>query len=272
MKLAIASDEISFDFETAVSLGLEWGVDCFELKRLSRNRIPDVDESDLKVVEDVLKSTGATLTSLAPGLFKDPLSAESIEREMKRLDRTIELAHRFGVDRIIVFGFERDAADGGSRLTEVVDVLGAATERARSEGLMICLENEPAFWADCPDTAVEVARRIGSPGFRLNWDPCNSLGCACGPPYPAGYELAREYVSHCHVKDARIKEDGSVEYVVLGRGDMDWVGQFRALMRDGYDGYCVLEPHFGNRVASSRAAVTAVRELIDRARRAATAI
>lgn len=272
MRIAIASDEISFDFETAVSLGMEWGIDSFELKRLNRNRIPDVEEKELKIVEDVLSSTGATLTSLSPGLFKDSLTVESVEHEIQRLDRTIELAHRFGLERIIVFGFERDDGDRQSRLAEIIDVLGVATERTRSEGLMLCLENEPAFWADCPDTAVEIARAIDSPAFRLNWDPCNSLGCACGAPYPDGYELAREFVAHCHVKDARLKADGSVEYVLLGQGDMDWVGQFRALIRDGYQGYCVLEPHFGNRVASSRAAAKAVREILDRAHTAPAAI
>jgi sugar phosphate isomerase/epimerase len=53
----------------------------------------------------------------------------------------------------------------------------------------------------------------------------------------------------------------------LGTGEVDWVGQLRALRNDGYEGYCVLEPHFGNRVASSRAAATAVRDLMGAAER-----
>ncbi len=131
------------------------------------------------------------------------------------------------------------------------------------------LENEPAFWADCPDAALAVIEGVASPSFRVNWDPCNSLGCSCGAPYPDGYELLKHHVGHLHVKDARLLPDGSVEYVVLGTGDLDWVGQFAALMADGYEGYCVLEPHFGDRVESSRAAVTAVRELIGAATRMA---
>lgn len=73
------------------------------------------------------------------------------------------------------------------------------------------------------------------------------------------------------MKDARRRADGSVEYVVLGNGDVDWAGQLQALIADDYAGYCVLEPHFGNRVASSRAAAKAVNELISQARRGATA-
>ena len=267
MRIAIASDEISFDFETAVSLGLEWGVECFELKRLNRKRIPDVDDADLVVVGDVVKRTGATLTSLSPGLFKDPLTSEAVVREMDRFERTIALAHRFEVSRVVVFGFERDgSSDPETMLERTVEVLGRASERAKREGVTLLLENEPAFWVDCPDTAVRVIRDVGIPELQINWDPCNALGCACGAPYPQGYELVRPHVGHVHVKDAHLSEDGSVEYVQIGTGDMDWVGQFGALMDDGYDGYCVLEPHFGNRVASSRAAVMGVRTLVQAAR------
>ncbi len=131
LPVAIASDEISHDFETAVTLGLEWGVELFELKRLNERRIPDVDDGDLKTAEDVLSTTGARLTSLAPGLFKGPLEPAVIRNEMERLDRTLALADRLDVHRIVVFGFARDDAHAeASARAQVIDVLGQAADVA----------------------------------------------------------------------------------------------------------------------------------------------
>ena len=266
MKIAIAADEISFDFETAVSLGLEWGIDSFELKRLSRRRIPDVDGAEIELVESILKDTGATLTSLAPGIFKDALTPEVVHREMDRLDRSIELAHRLDVSKVIVFGFERDSSAASDRMIAMAtEALGRAAARAHQNGVTLLLENEPAFWIDCPDVAVRVVEAVDCPAMKINWDPCNALGCREGSPYPWGYELARPYIDHVHVKDGRLRADGTTEYALLGTGELDWEGQFRALIRDGYEGYCVLEPHFGNRVASSRAAASEALKLVQEA-------
>jgi sugar phosphate isomerase/epimerase len=266
VQLAIASDEISFDFETAVTLGLEWGINCFELKRLSRRRIPEVEDAEIRVVEEVLAASGATLSSLSPALYKVALELDQIRRENQRLELSIALAHRLRVSRLVVFGFERCPADAeSSALAQVTDVLGQAAERSRREGITLMLEDEPGFWADGPATSRKIIGDVASSALRINWDPCNSLAAGAMRPYPDGYELVKGFVEHVHAKDARVMPDGSLQYVVLGSGNVDWAGQFTALARAGYQGYCVLEPHFGNRVASSRAAAESARTLMQAA-------
>ena len=47
-----------------------------------------------------------------------------------------------------------------------------------------------------------------------------------------------------HLKDAHLNEQGEVEGVAIGEGDVDYIGQFRQLLKDGYDGYVVLETHY----------------------------
>ena len=261
MELAIASDEISFDFETAVTLGMKWGVSSFELKRIDRERVPDVPLAAIAEVERVLADTGTSLTSLAPGLFKDEFTPAEAKRELSRMDRSIELAERLGLSRIVVFGFSRSTATSEGVFDDVIETLDRAASRAGDAGVTLLLENEPAFWVDCPAAAIRVLEAVASPHLKLNWDPCNSLACS-GEPYPSGYALVQSHVAHVHVKDGRLRDDGSTEYVDLGTGEIDWLGQFRALIEDDFDGFCVLEPHFGNRVASSRAAVHAAQRLL----------
>ncbi|MCL2478061.1 MAG: sugar phosphate isomerase/epimerase, partial [Treponema sp.] len=69
------------------------------------------------------------------------------------------------------------------------------------------------------------------------WDPDNEI------PYPDGYNFIKKYISHVHLKDGR-RINGKAEGAPIGRGEVDWKGQFRALIDDGYSGFVTLETHY----------------------------
>jgi sugar phosphate isomerase/epimerase len=79
----------------------------------------------------------------------------------------------------------------------------------------------------------------------LNWDPANAARLG-DVPYPTSYErLPKNRIGHVHSKDVARKPDGSgYEWVAMGRGLIDWTGQFRALRRDGYQRAVSLETHW----------------------------
>jgi sugar phosphate isomerase/epimerase len=270
MKLAINTDAISQDFETAVLLGLEWGVECFELKRMYGRRMPDISDEGIKTVQSVLRANGATLSSIAPGLFKIPLDPDQIEREAgERFDMSVELAHRLGTPNVVIFGFVRDEGrKEEDALRRIVDVFGPLAARAEKEGLTLFLENDRGLWGESPAAVRRILDGVGSRAFRLNWDPGNLIGAFPEAPYPTSYELIREYVGHMHVKDAKAAPSGGKPFThaMMGEGDVDWTGQFERMLRDGYRGYAVIEPHFGSRVSSSREHVLATRKVLRAAR------
>jgi len=78
----------------------------------------------------------------------------------------------------------------------------------------------------------------------LNWDPGNAAEHD-EKPYPDGYDLLpKNRIGHCHCKDAIRKADGKgYAWAAMGRGIIDWVGQFKALKRDGYHFAVSLETH-----------------------------
>jgi len=49
VKLAIVSDEISRDVNTAVELGLSWGIRAYEIRNLYNGRVPNVEELDIEL-------------------------------------------------------------------------------------------------------------------------------------------------------------------------------------------------------------------------------
>jgi len=68
------------------------------------------------------------------------------------------------------------------------------------------------------------------------------------------------------VKDV-VWEDDKPKFVYIGDGDIDYVGQFRALEADGYEGYLSLETHYkpgGAAEEGSRQCLASLREMLDK--------
>jgi sugar phosphate isomerase/epimerase len=78
----------------------------------------------------------------------------------------------------------------------------------------------------------------------LNWDPGNASERG-ETPYPDGYDLLpKDRIGHCHCKDSAKKPDGKYAWAPMGGGAIDWVGQFKALNREGYRFAVSLETHW----------------------------
>ena len=267
MKLAINTDAISQDFETAVLLGIEWGVEYFELKRLYGKRIPDVEYDEISLIERVLFDNGVSLSSLAPGLFKIPLHEDLITHELKKFEQTIALANRLNTNSIVIFGFSRENGhEETEALDKIVEIFCPIAERAEREGLTLFLENDRGLWGESPSSLLQIVKGVNSPAFKLNWDPGNLIGAHPDAPFPTSYDLVQDYVGHLHIKDA-IRNDNASGFsnIMMGSGDVDWLGQFERLIENDYQGYCVVEPHFGNRISSSREHILQTKRLLRQA-------
>ena len=266
MKLAINTDAISQDFETAVILALEWGIDCFELKRIHQKRIPDVTADEIKIIKSVIHHKQVELCSLAPGLFKCRLDANAIIEEYKKLDQSLDLAEELEVKKLIVFGFDRDPVKTSEEaISQITDVLGEATEKVRARGCQLYLENERRQWTEDPRILARVMSAVNSPALRVNWDPGNVIGTKTVNPFPEGYRMIREWIGHLHIKDLIVDPEGNHQNIMMGLGQVGWVAQFEALMKDGFNGYGVIEPHFGCRVGSSRSHIVETKKLLRQA-------
>jgi sugar phosphate isomerase/epimerase len=130
------------------------------------------------------------------------------------------------------------------------------------------MENE---YACNTATAVEAARTLAAvrvASFKLNWDPGNSA-FRDEVPYPDGYNLLpKDRIGHVHCKDVARRPGGSYEWMAMGRGIVDFVGQFKALKRDGYRGAVVLETHWrgaGTAEESTRQSMAGLKDLLKKA-------
>lgn len=283
MDIALVTDEISGDPETAFELGLEQGIRHFELRGVYNGRVPRIDVHTHTRLLRAVREFGVNITAVSPGLFKIPLpEAEPTHSNLGWMDQdffrkwqdgqaalrdhldnllpeTIDFAGEVGARFIIAFSFHRASASGGPAPKMVTDHLQAAAERVRAAGLELLIEVEEGFWADTGERSAEIARTIGADRIGINWDPANAF-CEGDDPFPSGYAHLRRYVRNVHFKDARRDAQGRIS--IVANGEIDWRGQIAALSRDGYAGCIAIEPHLDRPVAAVRHSLARLRSMI----------
>ena len=283
MKIAIVTDEISADPETAIELGVDWGVHDFELRGVFTSRAPFLSSYEKAYLRNALATYQARFVALSPGLFKIPYpprersqpslvwmdragyegwdaSRHAVRHHLEELlPASLEYAAELGIGTILTFSFDRAGLPPGPPPENVLEILSRAAERAGSMGIQLAVENEEGFWGDTGERTADLVRAVGHPALGVNWDPGNAY-CAGDEPFPAGYHTVRDLVRHVHFKDARRGADGTAEYVA--EGEIDWAGQIRALAADGYDGFISVETHLRPKVSSARELLDRLRELI----------
>ena len=283
MQIAIVTDEMSADPETAFELGLEEGVRHFELRGVHSDRVPRISAHAEARLLRAIRDFGVEITAVSPGLFKIPFPAGEPERSnlgwmdaaffrrfedgraalrdhMDRLlPETIDFATKVGARFIVAFSFHRAGAPGGPAPAEAIDCLGAAADRVRASGLTLLVETEEGFFADTGARSAALVEAIGAGRIAINWDPANSF-CEGDVPFPDGYAALRHLVRNVHFKDARRLADGRTAFVA--EGAVDWPGQIGALVRDRYDGFIAIEPHLERPVKAVRDSLRRLRALI----------
>lgn len=236
--LSIITDEISQDPEVAFSLAKEFGFDGVELRSVWDTPVEQLPEDKMRQLADRIKECGLQVSAIASSFLKDDWGND----DRAKFDRLVKACHILDCKKVRGFSFwaAEDYTD-----QKFADYLSTYDQLLEKEGLTLMLENDPAVNLN---TGNALARFFSSHKLRnigILWDPGNDI-YTCGDtvkPYPDEYEAVRPFVRHVHVKDA-VHKNGEPVGVALGDGWMDFPGQFKALIADGYTGWVTLEPHF----------------------------
>lgn len=236
--LSIITDEISQDPEAALSLAAEFGFDGVELRSVWDTPVELLDDDKMQALAARIRACGLQVSAIASSFLKDDWRND----DRAKFDRLVKACHVFGCTKLRGFSFWASEDYTDQAFAEYLDTYDALLEQ---EGLQLMLENDPSVNLN---TGNALARFFSSHSLRnigILWDPGNDI-YTCGnavKPFPDEYNAVRPFVRHVHVKDA-VHENGEGKGVALGDGWMDFPGQFRALIADGYTGWVTLEPHF----------------------------
>jgi sugar phosphate isomerase/epimerase len=283
-KLSIITDEISQDLGHALEIASkEFGMGFVELRSLWNKNIINLDQKETAEAQGLLRKYSLQVTDIASPLFKTdwpgaPKSKYSpaapqfgadypYEKQPEVLERAVAIGKALGTNRIRCFDFWR-LDDPAPYRSAMNDLLRKSAEDANKKGIILLLENEFACNTATGAEAAHTMAAVESPNFLLNWDPGNAAYRG-EIAFPDGFQkLPKERIGHVHCKDAVRKADGTYEWAAMGRGIIDYIGQFRALAQAGYRGTISLETHWkggGSAEESSRQSFAGMKELLGKA-------
>lgn len=138
--------------------------------------------------------------------------------------------------------------------------LSSLADEAVSCGLTFCLEPEYFDLTRSVEGVRRVVAAVAHPRFRVTFDACNFYQGG-EEAFPFAYEELRELIAHVHLKNGSVFVDGrhppdekafpfaapfahrTLRWGPLDEGALNIQGLLTRLVRDGYDGVVVLEPH-----------------------------
>lgn len=241
-----------------------------ELRVVYGKNILDLSDDELARAQATLERRGFRVISIASPLLKCLLpgappvdsrfqhdifaSKHTFEDQPRLRERAFEVAKRFGARIVRVFSYWR-TVQPEQCFEGVVKALSELAERAARMDLIIGLENEHACNIATAAETARVLDRVAHPNLKVVWDPANAY-VAGEASFPGGYGLLPpDRIGHVHAKDCSLNGH-TPEFGPLGTRDIDWKGQIKALLEDGYRGHISLETHWpgpnGDKLEGSR--------------------
>ena len=78
MKISLITDEISADPETAIELGLEWGIRDFELRGFYTDRVPHLSAYQQEELAEILAAYDAESSPFHPDYSRSPTHLDRV--------------------------------------------------------------------------------------------------------------------------------------------------------------------------------------------------
>jgi L-ribulose-5-phosphate 3-epimerase len=243
-KLAAITDEISQDPAVAAAMVREFGGEGLEIRSVWEKAPHELEPDDITRLKQITAAHGLRICGIASPVFKCQLGAVDEEREhLDMLQRCIALAHALDTDLIRVFTFWLQPGPPPWEL--IAEKFHEPLRLAEREGITLGIENERSTIGANARRVADFLALMNHPRLRAIWDPGNEQGDVEGSgAFPSGYETLRPWIVHVQIKDVKRQPNGTSESVRLGTGDVDYLGQLRALKRDGYGGYLSMETHW----------------------------
>lgn len=290
-RLGVITDEIDADLERALAVARELGLREVELNGVWGSNIVQLSPGELDRVEALLQGAGVRVCALGTPAFKavevdlalQPEGHPGFVEHLAMVERGCDLARRFGAPYVRIFSLRKCGMQGlgnpsprlsrggpvpGETLAWIAGALRRAAEVAERAGVTLVVENVRSCWGNTCWNTARILEAAAHPRLKTVWDPGNDH-VSGGDPFPEGYEAARPWIAHVHVKNAAVVDasTGLTRWERIGGGDLDYAPMLARLATDGYDGVVTLETHWrGENMSaeeSTRASFADLKALLD---------
>ena len=253
-KLGAISDGFSQNFDEALKIMKSYGLSWVEIRNVFGIYNTDASPAQIQSLKDSLNKYGFRVSVIDSALYKCALPDTTpvkgakdtlgYSKQMDLLKRASERAHALGADKIRGFTFWR-VSEPEKLSRRVADELAKAAEVADRAGMRLVIENEETCNAATGRELAHVLALAPATNLGANWDVGN--GYTQGEAsFPDGYKaLDKKRIWHMHLKGMTCQANRkNCTETVAGEGEIDLLGQFRQLLRDGYQETMSLECEF----------------------------
>ena len=286
-KLGVITDGISREFEHALSVMNETGLEYAELQYLWEKEVGDLNDAEIAKAQSLLKAHEMKVSCISRHNFAGMLVGDTevgdgnYNRHMDGLQRCIDMALELGTNVVRIMSFRREMILFGSSGADywvtstgawdkLLKLLEPPVKLAEEKNINLVLETGNNAMVPSAWLGKKLIDDIGSDRLRILWDPANSL-YANEPTYPDGWEALKDgYIGHFHIKDAKVNmPHAHLEFCEMGKGDMaPYLDPLANEMKlNNYNGYISLEsvyrPDGGSFEDGYRASLPKFKELFD---------
>lgn len=286
-KLGVITDGISREFEHALTVMNETGLEYAELQYLWEKEVGDLNDAEIAKAQSLLKVHEMKVSCISRHNFAGMLVGDTevgdgnYNRHMDSLQRCIDMALELGTNVVRIMSFRREMILFGSSGADywvtstgawdkLLKLLESPVKLAEEKNINLVLETGNNAMVPSAWLGKKLIDDVGSDRLRILWDPANSL-YANEPTYPDGWEALKDgYIGHFHIKDAKVNmPHAHVEFCEMGKGDMaPYLEPLANEMKlNNYNGYISLEsvyrPDGGSFEDGYRASLPKFKELFD---------
>lgn len=229
----------AWSFEHAAEQAARHGYSALEVRIYNGDIIPaDLDRAQRDAIRAVLARTHIGIIGLGLSTrFAFP-DAEERKENLDLLHRYLELASDLEVPMVRTFGSPGQISISMDEAIQyVADALNAASPAAERLGVTIVLETHDAFCKGV-DVAKTLAQ-VDSDAIGAVWDVHHPF--RMGEDIETTWRVLGPRIKHVHIKDARLRPDGSWQLVLLGEGEVPCHDVVKLLDREGYQGAIAAE-------------------------------
>ena len=270
LKLGISIDEIDDDPMVIVPFMKEFGLRYAEIRNIWGKYNTSQPLEKLTELRKIFDQHGITTSVLATGFFKVPLppdtpaGREALDKQWQLLDGAMERANIMGTKKIRTFAFTygNDEKPDPAAYPRIYELVKEAARRARAKGFQLALENVNHSYVWSSTETAALLKAIPDDALGLTWDP-NNAAETFEKSFPEGFaKLDAARILNVHLRDFRKNAAGKVEWCAVGEGEMDNLGQIRALRKAGYREAFTLETHYRSPLGKQHASRTSMTGLM----------
>ena len=263
-KLGVITDGISTDFEHALKVMSDNGLDQAELQYLWDKEVGDMSKSEIDKTEELLKKYNMEVSCISRhnfagiGVHEVSIGDSTYDHHMEKLKECIDMAHKLGSPLVRIMSFRKEMVLFGEHGAEkwnvsdgawnkLVELLTPVVQLAKESDIMLVVETGNNAMITSCYLGRKLIDDLETKHLKVLWDPANALYCGENPSENALDSMGSGYLGHVHMKDVEVTiHQATIKCVALGEGQMSPHLQKIAdrLNEIGYDGAMSLESVF----------------------------